>query len=184
MYRGAEAVVTKRKLFGKAVMLKDRIEKSYRIKALDLKLRTERTRREARLLHKAKLAGVSAPSVLEVSKYGILMNFLEGKRFKKFDKRKAFAAGSALAKLHNSGIIHGDFTPANILFDGAKINVIDFGLGFFSTDVEDKAVDVLTMLKSIDAKVHGDFIRGYKKYSGYGRVLERVEQVKSRVRYA
>jgi Kae1-associated kinase Bud32 len=184
-YRGAEAILSEKRLFKTRVLVKERIKKYYRLKQLDEILRSQRTRREARLLHKAKLAGVMCPTVLEVSKYRLLLSFLDGKKFKTLDRKKAFLAGKALAKLHRTHIIHGDFTPANLLFNKDNIFVIDFGLGFFSHDVEDKAVDVLTMLKSLnDASVQNAFIRGYRTYVNHKHILKRLDEIKKRVRYA
>lgn len=182
--RGAEAVLSRKSFISLPVLYKDRIKKSYRIPQLDVVLRRSRTKREARLLHAAKLAGVGCPTVLMVSDVGLLLSIIKGRKYKRLDRKKAFSAGMTLATLHRNGIIHGDFTPANLLFSGKKIFVIDFGLGFFSNDTEDKAVDVLTMLKSLDKKAHPAFLRGYKKYAGFESVIGRVEQIKSRARYA
>jgi tRNA A-37 threonylcarbamoyl transferase component Bud32 len=60
--------------------------------------------------------------------------------------------------------------------------VIDFGLGFVSNNVEDKAVDVFTMLRAIGEKEA--FARGYGTYTKAGAVLARVKEVEKRVRYA
>ena len=56
-----------------------------------------------------------------------------------------------LAALHKADIIHGDYTPANLILEsgGRRMFVIDFGLGFISNDIEDKAVDVFTMMRAI-----------------------------------
>ncbi len=200
-YKGAEATITKTKIIGIPAVVKDRVAKNYRAKELDTKLRKERTRVEARLLHKAKLAGVLCPTVLEVQEFKLVIEFLKGKR-PKMNEKVAVGAGEILAKLHDAGIIHGDFTPANLLLvegrsskleerrstiyppASSKVYVIDFGLGFFSVDVEDKAVDVLTMVKSIDRKLHESFLKGYANCKDYDKVMKRLEVVKKRVRYA
>ncbi|MEK6978699.1 MAG: KEOPS complex kinase/ATPase Bud32 [Candidatus Micrarchaeota archaeon] len=188
--RGAEAIVSNSRLLGLPVVIKDRIPKTYRNKTLDAKLRTERTKREARLLNKAKIAGVPCPIVLEVSEFGITMTKIRGKRADLIkNKNSAKTAGKYLAQLHASNLIHGDYTPANLIVSsGASQNlfVIDFGLGFFSEDVEDKAIDVLTMLKAIpeSAQAQKAFLKGYSKYKKYSAVLKRVEEVKKRARYA
>jgi Kae1-associated kinase Bud32 len=184
--RGAEAVVSESKIIGLPVVVKDRIPKSYRIQQIDKKLRTERTRREARLLNKAKLAGVPCPTVLEVKEFSISMTKLVGKR-PDFDARGglkfAKLAGEYLGKLHAADIIHGDFTPANLVLTKTGLYVIDFGLGFTSFDIEDKAVDVLTMLKAISVEAQIAFLDGYATYNKSNSVLKRVEDVKKRARY-
>ena len=162
-------------------MLKDRIEKGYRVTELDKLLRKRRTKAESRLLHKAKIAGVPCPTVLYVDDFSIIIGFLDGKR-PKMTAAETKTAGRYLGKLHNSGVIHGDYTPANLIKTKKGIFVIDFGLGFFSTDIEDMAVDVFTMLKSIKRKK--EFLEGYKTCKRCSSVLKRVDAIRKRVRYA
>jgi Kae1-associated kinase Bud32 len=181
--RGAEAVLSRKRLLGREVVVKSRIAKGYRIGKLDRRLRLERTRSEARLLNKAKLAGVPCPTVLEVEEFEITMGFMEGSH-PGMSPGECREAGMLLAKLHSAGIIHGDFTPANLFVDGGRMSVIDFGLGFISGDVEDKAVDVFTMLRALGAEEKKEaFLRGYR-HPGSESVLERVRDVEKRVRYA
>lgn len=179
--RGAEAVLHKSSLLGKAVVVKERIAKRYRVKKLDERLRKERTRSEARILHKAKAAGVLCPTVLEVEEFSITMSFIAGRR-PRMSRKQAEEAGEMLGRLHQADIIHGDYTPANLLLNGKKMFVIDFGLGFISNDIEDKAVDAFTMLRAVSEK--DAFIKGYESYSKAGKVLKRVKDVEKRVRYA
>ncbi len=179
--RGAEAILRKSQLLGRQTVVKERVEKGYRARKLDEKLRRERTRGEARLLHKAKLAGVRCPTVLEVEDFEITMSFIAGKR-PKMKKKETYECGKMLASLHEADIIHGDYTPANIIQSDKQLFVIDFGLGFVSKDIEDKAVDVFTMLRAISEK--DAFIKGYKSYAKAEAVLRRVKDVEKRVRYA
>ncbi|MBD3210586.1 Kae1-associated serine/threonine protein kinase [Candidatus Micrarchaeota archaeon] len=179
--KGAEAVLRKSTLLGKPVVIKDRISKKYRIKKLDEKLRRERTRAEARLLHRAKLAGADCPVVLEVKEFSLTIGFIEGKR-PEMTQSQALKAGKMLADLHDSDIIHGDYTPANLILGGETLYVIDFGLGFVSSDIEDKAVDVFTMLRAISEK--DSFLEGYSSCKKAKSILKRVKAVEKRVRYA
>ena len=186
--RGAEAVLERVSFISRPCVRKSRFARGYRVKELDEKLRTERTRSEARLLHKAKLAQVPCPTVLKVDEFDITMSFIAGRR-PEMDGTEARRAGGLLALLHGADIIHGDYTPANLIAgDDCTLYVIDFGLGFVSNDVEDKAVDVFTMLRSLGegagkgAKMA--FISGYSAYSKSHSVLERVKDVEKRVRYA
>lgn len=181
--RGAEAVLRRAMVLGRAVVVKERIAKRYREPSLDRRLRKERTRSEAKLLHKAKAAGVPCPVVLEVDEFSITMGFLDGSR-PGMDAKEAREAGRMLAWLHEAGIIHGDYTPANLIraAGGRAMYVIDFGLGYVSSDVEDKAVDVFTMLRAIAQKEA--FIAGYRAYQKADAVLARVKGVEKRVRYA
>jgi Kae1-associated kinase Bud32 len=204
--RGAEAVLAEKRLIGRKCVVKDRIPKAYRVRELDARLRAERTRSEARLLHKAKLAGVECPAVLELDEFSITMDHVEGER-PEMDSKEACEAGRILAKLHAAGIIHGDYTPANLITGkagaggkegrgktrSARLTVIDFGLGFISNDIEDKAVDVFTMLRALNDAAKGAaaakkakdaFISGYMEYAKAEQVLARVKVVEMRVRYA
>jgi Kae1-associated kinase Bud32 len=180
--RGAEAVLRMATVLGRAVVVKERIAKRYREPSLDRRLRKERTRSEAKLLHKAKLAGVPCPVVLAVDEFSITMGFLEGSR-PEMGAAEAREAGRMLAKLHGAGIIHGDYTPANLIRAAdSTMRIIDFGLGYISNDVEDKAVDVFTMLRAITQKEA--FLAGYRAYPKAEAVLARVKNVEKRVRYA
>ncbi|MEM2963802.1 MAG: KEOPS complex kinase/ATPase Bud32 [Candidatus Anstonellales archaeon] len=183
MWRGAEARVEKAKFLGKNVVVKDRFARKYRIKEIDRKARFERTKMEAKLLHKAKLAGVNAPVVYAVSENTITESFIEGKRPEKITPRLAEEFGRILAKLHANNIIHGDFTPANIIKRGKKLYVIDFGLGFISNRIEDKADDVFAMLRAIKG-FEEYFVKGYSAYEKSRMVLKRVEEIRKRARYA
>ncbi|HSB46378.1 MAG TPA: KEOPS complex kinase/ATPase Bud32 [Candidatus Bilamarchaeum sp.] len=185
--RGAEAVVKVVEFIGHRAVCKSRVPKAYRVGALDRRLRAERTRVEARLLNRAKLAGVSCPTVLMVDEFELVMSFVEGSR-PRMDAGEAREAGSMLAKLHREDIIHGDFTPANIIMHGKSMTVIDFGLGFVSNDIEDKAVDVFTMQRALGESGNAGsveaFIAGYMEYPKAEKVLARVKEVEKRVRYA
>lgn len=189
--RGAEAVVIVGSLLGKKVVFKERIAKGYRVAKLDQRLRKDRTKGEARLLNKAKIAGVPCPTVLEVDGFRITMSFIRGKR-PQMSIGEAREAGAMLAKLHGADIIHGDYTPANLIRSSdpegcaCALAVIDFGLGYISNDVEDKATDVFAMLQAVKG-VEGAkqaFLEGYRVYPKHGDVAARVMQIEKRVRYA
>ncbi len=178
--RGAEATLSFVHFLGKRMVRKDRKEKLYREKELDLKIRTGRTRREARLLHKAKQAGISAPTVYAVDEFSIIMSYIEGRKLEE-EKKELQEAGRMLASLHNAGIIHGDFTPYNIVVNKEGLHAIDFGLGFFSQRTEDKADDLITMLRGIEGKEH--FLKGYRKCRDYDAILKKKAQIEKRARY-
>lgn len=181
---GAEAVLRRGTLLGKKIVVKERIQKRYRNESLDKKLRVERTREEARLLSMAKEGGVRCPFVYAVSEYAITMSYVKGEMLHELiEKRKPDnsvleACGKMLAALHSRNIIHGDFTPANIMVCKDGITLIDFGLGFFSLDDEDKAVDILTMKKALGNSA-SPFLSAY----GNPSMLKRVEGIEKRARY-
>ena len=65
--KGAEAYLFKEEWYGKTVIRKFRIPKSYRLPELDIKLRTYRTVHEARMYNEARKVGVPTPIVYSVN---------------------------------------------------------------------------------------------------------------------
>ncbi|MFH1750468.1 MAG: KEOPS complex kinase/ATPase Bud32 [Candidatus Micrarchaeota archaeon] len=207
--KGAEGEIFE--LMGKegAHILKRRVVKKYRLPELDSKIRQARTKREAKVLHAAKLVGVLCPFVLgvDIRKTEILMEKIEGKRLREYlidygsgkgrkgkhgemeireKPEKILAkAGCALAKLHNAGLVHGDYSTANIIvMKGGEIAVIDFGLAEFSSSIEDKATDVLVFKKSTNGQEFGMFWKGYAKESGNPKgVARQLAEIERRGRY-
>ncbi len=186
--KGAEAELYLAELAGKEIVLKDRIEKRYRIKEIDVPLRKKRTRIEARLLSLAKKAGVRVPSVSELTEFRIGMSRIDGKLLRdvKQTAKLLELSGRYLARLHSAGIVHGDYTPANLMVDSeGDLFVIDFGLGSVSKDLEDKAVDILLMKKALgNKKLYESFIRGYAAESAeFEGVMHQLAEVEKRGRY-
>lgn len=183
---GAEAKIFGTTVFGKKAVIKVRQEKKYRIGALDFALRISRTRREARLMHKAHAAGVGVPRIIALGKFSIYMERLSGKLLKDLRIRKSGygKVGTLLADLHNAGIVHGDFTPANVMVNERKFSIIDFGLAEESNSPEERAIDLLLMKRSIPGDCYGNFERGYARRAAKPReTLGRLSEVEKRVRY-
>ncbi|MGV8142399.1 MAG: KEOPS complex kinase/ATPase Bud32 [Candidatus Pacearchaeota archaeon] len=191
--RGAEAVIIKKS----KTVIKDRIEKTYRHPILDEKIRKLRTRAEARLLEKANNL-INVPKVLKVDeqKKTIELEFISGKKLADiFDKQKEYISickqiGKALAKLHDNNIIHGDLTTSNLLLKEKKVYFIDFGLGFQSHKVEDKAVDLHLIKQAFEARhpsihisAYQAILQGYKSSINANKVLKHLEAVEKRGRY-
>ena len=185
MLEGAESVLEPCEFLDFSALKKIRVRKEYRPALLDEKLRFERTRREARILGKVKTAGVLCPCVFAVGKDYIVIEKLDGKtlnRIGKVEKKTYFEAGKLLAKLHSVDVVHGDYTPANLMLVGTELYVIDFGLGFVSSEDEDKAVDLLTFVDSVGEKEGLEFLRGYSKL-GQKKIIERMKKIEMRGRY-
>ncbi|MFA5382776.1 MAG: KEOPS complex kinase/ATPase Bud32 [Candidatus Micrarchaeia archaeon] len=184
-FKGAEAIVYPINYFDLNALVKERIEKEYREKSLDEKLRTERTRQEAKLLSRAKETGILCPIIYNISKYKIILKKINGKMLYdyKISEKQIKESAEILIKLHSLDIIHGDYTPANLIQTSKGIAVIDFGLGFFSKKVEDKAMDLITMKKALGNKKGALFV---KEYSNIGdkEIITRAEIIEKRVRYA
>ncbi len=195
--KGAEAELYRIMYNGRPAVLKRRIPKRYRVPELDERIRKTRTRREARLLERARRVGVLTPEVLSVDdkRMEIVLEFVEGERAKEYllrtrDINLMRDVGEFVARLHKNNIVHGDLTTSNIILSPKGIYFLDFGLGAVSDSVEDKAVDLVCFEKSFIA-THSDiaeegwaaFREGYSVYSESDIVWKRVEQVKRRARY-
>jgi len=192
--RGAEAILIEKD----GSLIKRRIKKGYRHSELDKKIREGRTRREARILEKAGKI-ISVPSVIssDDKKAEIEMKFIEGKRLSDWlDKIPGSLAictqiGEEIGKLHDANIIHGDLTTSNMILQEGKVWFIDFGLGFHSERLEDKAVDLHLMKQALESRHFEKFsqyfdavLRGYKRTSKKSsEVLEQFKKVESRGRY-
>lgn len=196
--KGAEADLHQTYYLGSKALLKDRVKKGYRTGRLDERLRRERTKQEALLLHKAKAIGVRVPVVYKIDRNGcgLVMEYLEGKRAKELLAQKEGlkaleGIGERIACMHKAGIIHGDLTTSNMIMCKEEPAFIDFGLGRFSKELEERAVDLLVFKKTFNAthsRIGAEgwerIIKGYKKdFKEAGKVLERLKEVEKRARY-
>jgi len=118
--QGAEAII---ELKANKV-IKKRIQKSYRIKELDEKIRKLRTRAEAKILERASKI-IPVPKVMKSDENSkeISMELIEGKRLSEFlqtqpekkQKEICKSLGKNISRLHKENIIHGDLTPGNMI---------------------------------------------------------------------
>ena len=123
--------------------------------------------------------------------------------------------GKQIALLHENNIIHGDLTTSNTILStrhadtprvclnpslpsicegNAKhrinqVYLIDFGLGFISTKIEDKAVDLHLIKQALEAKhfqnhknLFKQFLKKYK-WEDSDKITERLIAVEKRGRY-
>ena len=189
--QGAEAILYKEDNY----LVKERIKKSYRIDDIDIKLRKLRTRKEAKLLEKIE----NAPKLFSVDEKNmkIKMEFINGELIKDIldninkEKRNLIfrEIGEKVAKMHDDDIIHGDLTTSNMILKD-KVYFIDFGLGFNSDKIEDKAVDIHLLKQALESKHYKHFeesflgfFEGYKISRNWKEVLKRLEKVEKRGRY-
>jgi TP53 regulating kinase and related kinases len=175
----------------------------YRLGVLDRAIRAQRTLHEAEMMHRAKKAGVGSPYLYFIDLPGstIIMEYLEGPRMKdsvsadgSVSRRLFRTLGSEMAKLHISGVMHGDLTTSNVIIRGDKLVFIDFGLAVSSTRLEDFAVD-LRLVKETVAGAHSgvaevalnSLLRGYREIVGESRFIATMKQLRAierRGRYA
>ena len=125
--------------------------------------------------------------------------------------------GETLTKLHNQDIIHGDLTTSNMIYvekdtkksnnikktsathnklkkslninKESKIYLIDFGLGFHSHKIEDKAVDLHLLKQALEAKHYKIADKCFKIILKHYEpkqaklIIERIPVIESRGRY-
>lgn len=216
--QGAEAHVYTTAFCGRACVLKRRVPKAYRHPSLDAALQASRTLSEARMLARCRRLGISTPTVyhVDVASGSIFMEHVPGRSFKQFVvehsaaptvdggvglsaavRDAAAALGRLVAVMHGEGVIHGDLTSSNVIVrpqqapgDALVLTVIDFGLGYSSNMVEDKAVDLYVLeraLASTHASLEPALFEAFRAaYAASAvdapAVLKKFEQVKSRGR--
>ncbi len=186
--RGAEAVIERE---GEKTLIKTRVAKGYRHAAIDSKLRLQRTRLEARVLKRAKAAGVNVPRIHSSDERGavVRMEFLDGPTLKAaFDVGLSERIADQVIRLHSAGIIHGDLTTSNMVLSGGKVHLIDFGLARFSASAEDRAVDLHVLEEALASTHTGEaaeaFARILSAYeTKFPEVAARLKKVESRGRY-
>src|SRR3989338_2794299 len=192
LHEGAEAKI----FFKDGTIIKERVKKEYRYEPLDHAIRKGNTRKEVKLLQKAA-EHIPVPRVIMHSDKEMIieMEHIEGKKLRdviaSVDRKDIFTrVGRKIAKLHNAHIIHGDLTTSNIIVH-EKIYFIDFGLGFVSTKIEDKAVDLHIIKKALESKhyKHAEecfhyLLEGYtKENKDVEMILRRLEKVEKRGHY-
>ena len=200
--KGAEANILLEKRNGEKIVLKNRIQKKYRVPQLDFVIRDARTKEETKLITSARKAGVPTPIIFEIDRKNttIVMQYIEGERLKELIEKLSSnqraeiceKVGQQIGKLHNSKIIHGDLTTSNMIYSSGCIYFIDFGLGHFSQDIEDQGVDLL-LLKRVFLSTHYKFsdeafdavLKGYREVLG-GKaeaIINRIKEIEARARY-
>ena len=196
IYSGAEAHL----YLENDKLVKERISKGYRHEFIDNMKRKYPTRKEYKILLKAKKVGMNVPEVFQVdeNEMKVVMEYLKGDNLKNtlddYHKKKREEVckliGEQVALMHDNNIIHGDLTTSNMILKDDKVFFIDFGLGSISLKLEDKAVDIHLLKQAFESKHYEHFedsfkfvLKGYKKSENYKETLERLEMVEKRGRY-
>ena len=201
LYRGAEAEICLSEYMGRAVVLKRRVKKTYRISEIDTMLIAMRTKEESKLITQSRSYGVAVPLIYDVDLLqGVIsMEYIAGKRVKDIlnsldeseRRRICQMIGESIACLHNHDIIHGDITTSNMILCNDRIYFIDFGLGATNRELEAKGVDLHVLMEAFES-THSrypqcfDYVfEGYKKqFQGDARaVMEKIEEIVRRGRY-
>lgn len=206
-HRGAEAKLRRVDWWGFPALVKERDSKSYRPKALDERLRRERTRTEARLLVEARRLGVRTPIIYDVdlAHHRLTLEEVPGPTLKQLLEDPAVPPealdaavhtfGEALGRLHAGGISHGDLTSSNVLFPEGPTGApafLDLSMGSRSPGLEELGIDLHLVeedLKALhpraDALVRA-FLEGYDTGhpTGAKEVRLRAKAIRGRIRYA
>lgn len=188
--QGAEAVL----YLDKDRIIKERVPKTYRLKELDEELRRSRTRREAKVM---SALPVNGPKLIRVDDKNMVieMEYIEGNKLSDVLEKSDYLRlsgeiGRMLRTLHDKEIIHGDLTTSNMIMKkdsqgNDDVYFIDFGLSFFSSKTEDKAVDLHLLKQALESRHYNIadecFAEVEREYSD-DIVLKRLEAVESRGR--
>lgn len=210
--------------------LKYRPSKPYRHPVLDVRLTKHRILSEARVLVKCRREGVPVPAVyaLDETNGWLMVEWIEGEvvrvQLNEWLKRQKDGGiqegvddeelvdlmarvGSAVGRMHATGIVHGDLTTSNLMLrpkskegmngdavaedkvlDG-EIVLIDFGLASQSTQDEDRAVDLYVLERAFGSthpraeSLFKEVLNAYgKSFKGGNVVLRKLEEVRMRGR--
>ncbi|MDP3698561.1 MAG: KEOPS complex kinase/ATPase Bud32 [Nanoarchaeota archaeon] len=195
--QGAEAKLYREN----ATIIKERLAKAYRHPVLDESLRQFRTRREAKVLQKLEDFQFPAPHLREFSdkRMSIVMDFVPGNTLKEVLQQQteesehlAKEIGQRIGQLHQADVIHSDLTTSNMIqhLETKQVNLIDFGLSFFSEKAEDKAVDLFLLDRALETthaelypKIFEQVLAGYQEENPRAQeILERLDVVRKRGR--
>jgi TP53 regulating kinase-like protein len=204
IYCGAEADILLGEWQGLDVVYKVRKPLEYRLPVLDEAIRHHRTIREAEMIHQAKKAGVDAPRLyhVDLASTTLVMEFVAGARLRDLIETISpselsevfFMFGRDVARLHKSGMMHGDLTTANVVKRGGGLVFIDFGLSIRSARIEDHAVDIRLIKETVvgaHSRVASEALQAF--YGGYStmvgevrsrQVLKQLQNIERRGRYA
>jgi TP53 regulating kinase-like protein len=155
------------------------------------------------MMHEVRKLGVPVPSIqhIDPDSSTIIMDYVKGPTLKveldtlsvSVRRGRCETLGKMLGHMHEGGIVHGDMTISNVLSEDGKLFMIDFGLGDFSPEIEDRGVDLLLLnraMKSTHYTIHADlfkaFLKGYASSVGTKmgiETLEKMREIEKRGRY-
>ena len=198
--KGAEADIYVTIWNGLDSILKIRKKKDYRVHSLDMRIRTLRTIREAKMISEAKSFGITTPIVyfVDEKKCEIYLQLIKGKLVRDLPLNKIIKIcteiGKIVGTLHKNGIMHGDLTTSNFILSDQGLVILDFGLSQKTDKIDDYAIDLRLfkeVLNSAHAQIVEDawvfFVLGYRKILGNmltEKVLSHVSVIEKRGRYA
>ncbi len=203
LYMGAEAHIYLIEILGEKFVAKYRISKPYRHPVYDRIFRYQRTKTEGRILVELYLKNVNVPPplIIDPANSLIIMKYIVGDKLSEVIDSIPNQQLSAVAKrigemtavVHINRIYHGDLSLGNIIITNTlKPYIIDFGLAGYSSDVEEYAIDIHLLRRSLNALAPekselfmDNFWKGYRGVAPllYEEVKERVYEIALRGRY-
>lgn len=198
--KGAEADIYVTSWNGKNSILKIRKKKDYRVDSLDIRIRTLRTIREAKMISESKSFGITTPLVyfVDEKKCEIYLQFIKGKLVRDLPLNQIVKSckeiGKIVGTLHKNGVMHGDLTTSNFILSQRGLVILDFGLAQKTNTIDDYAID-LRLFKEVLNSAHAQivdnawslFVQGYQSILGKtltGKVINQVSVIEKRGRYA
>jgi TP53 regulating kinase-like protein len=167
--QGAEAKLYVGTYNEKQCLIKERFVKNYRLQELDKTLTKQRIKAEQKTIKRCEDAQIKVPAIFNV-------DFNERKIYMEYFDKAITAKdyivqihanetkldelckriGQIIGKFHFNNIIHGDLTTSNMLIERKAENdddydliMIDFGLSSYSTNNEDKGVDLYVLERAL-----------------------------------
>ncbi|XP_071556721.1 EKC/KEOPS complex subunit Tp53rkb isoform X3 [Temnothorax nylanderi] len=179
--QGAEARLYKGLYLGKACLMKERFVKNYRHPELDARLTKDRIRAEARAIIRAKSAGIATPALylVDLERRSIYMEYVENATvLKEFIEKNISGNADADRLVDFIGRGLGTLIAAETQFV-----MIDFGLARVDSTLEDKAVDLYVLERSLlsaHSEVPTLFSRIFHHYQQHYQNKNQCEQVLAR----
>ncbi len=138
-------------------------------------------------MERARSAGIRVPKLVTCGRFTLYFEVVEGKVLKDLEaipEGISEEIGKTLAMLHGAGVIHGDFTMANLMLQERCLCVIDFGLSEITESLEGQATDLLLIKRSLGKMLYPILERSYvKSYSTGEAVVSRLKEIEKRGRY-
>ncbi len=200
--KGAEADIYHILWDGRDAIMKIRKPKSYRNTQLDTRIRHQRTVRESNIICAARTFGIPTPLIylVDVKKSAIIMQYVKGVTVQSLSDDLIIYLSGTIGRLvgilHKNGIMHGDLTTSNFVYNQDRniLYMLDFGLSQNTQKPEDHAVD-MRLIKEIFNSAHArimnsswkKLLQGYTSVVGYDRcakIKQLVLEIEGRGRYA
>lgn len=213
LHLGAEAEVRSGIWLGISAVKKKRLPRTWRHPDLDRTLTRRRLDAECRAMRRLSTCDIQIPSILQLDRatHTLVMSRLPGRPLIELLREGVDEVENMLSKvgmmirqMHRQGVVHGDLSTNNILWDKDTPALVDLGLSRLTTEIEHFGID-LHVLQEILSGSHPEYEDAMSAVeSGYlafdeiagptpntsggalpsaEQVIKRLEDIRSRVRY-